>query len=135
MMRVLFLTIFMAYSILGVAATVRVRNEAVSGEGKGLPALDIEAGCRDVAQNDLNKTTDLPGCVSEERRAREQLRKEWASYSADMHQQCMHLVTPPALQSYVTLQTCLRMARDAQNLTKTDGATEIGKTMQAPSGK
>ncbi len=135
MMRVLFLSIFIALSVLGVADTVRARNQAVSREGKAFPALNIEAGCRDVAHNDLNKTRDFPGCVSEERKAREQLRKEWASYPADMHGRCIHLVTPPALPNYVTLQECLRMARDAKNMTKTNGAAEIGNTMQAPSGR
>ena len=82
-----------------------------------------------MAKNELNRTTDYPGCMSNERTAREQLQKEWASYSADMHSQCMHLVTPPALPSYVTLQECLKMSRDARNLAKKDRAAEIGNTM------
>ncbi len=135
MIRVLFLAIFIALSFSGVADTVRARypSRTASGEQGGLPNLDIEAGCRDVAKNDLNKTKDFPGCVSDERAARDQLQKEWASYSPDMHGQCTHLVAPPALPSYVTLQECLRMARDARNITKTDGATQIGKTLQDPS--
>jgi len=86
-----------------------------------------------VAKNELNSTTDYPGCVSKERATREQLKKEWASYPADMHSERINLVTPPAIPSYVTLQECLKMSRDAQKLTKRDGATEIGKTMEAPS--
>ncbi len=136
MLRVLFLMIFVALSFLGVANTVRARQEAGASKGTdSFPALDMHAACRDVAKNELNKTTDFPGCISNERTAREQLQKEWASYSTDMQGQCLHLVTPPALPSYVTLQQCLTMSRDARNLMKTDGATDIGKTMQAPSGK
>ncbi len=104
------------------------------GEGRGpLPSLNIESGCRDIASNGLNKTTDYPGCIAEERTARDQLRKEWASYSGDMHEQCLHLVTPPALPSYVTLQECLKMSRDARQMSKSDGASQIGKTLQNPS--
>jgi hypothetical protein len=34
----------------------------------------------------------------------------------------MYLVTPPALPSYVTLQGCLDMARDAKNIGKGQGS-------------
>jgi hypothetical protein len=137
MQRHMFFLALVALSFNGIADTVRAMNgrtAAANQESRSsLPNLNIEAGCQDVAKNDLNKTTDYPGCVSEERKAREQLQKEWASYPADMHSQCMHLVTPPALPSYVSLQECLKMARDAQKMMKTDGATDIGKTMQSPS--
>ncbi len=131
MPRLMFLTMFLTLAFVGAADATRTRH---GGEARGaLPSLDIQSGCRDIANNDLNKTTDYPGCVSEERKARDQLRKEWASYPGDMHDQCMHLVTPPALPSYVTLQECLRMSRDARNMSKSGGASQIGKTMQAPS--
>jgi hypothetical protein len=129
----MFIIPLMALSISGVADTVRAmdaRTAAASGESQsGLPNLNIESGCQDVAKNELNKTTDYPGCISKERAAHDQLRKEWASYSSDMHSQCLHIVTPPAIPSYVTLQECLKMSRDARNMTKKDGATEIGNTM------
>ena len=115
-----FIILLLTLSFWGVADTVRTINTrseaAVRENAAGVPSLDIESACRDIANNTLNKTSDYPGCVSDERTARDQLRKEWASYSADMHEQCLHLVTPPALPSYVTLQECLKMARDAQNL-------------------
>ena len=133
----LYIIPLIALSIAGVADTVRVVNAraaAASQESRSsLPNLNIEAGCQDVSKNNLDKTTDYPGCISNENRAREQLRKEWASYPADMHGKCLRLVTPPALPSYVTLRECPKMARDARKLTKADGATELGKTMQAPS--
>ncbi len=139
MQKHLFIIPLIALSFNGIADFVRATNTRTSAASQeswsSLPNLNIEAGCKDVAKNDLNKTTDYPGCLSEERKAREQLGKEWGAYPADMHDQCMHLVTAPALPSYVTLRECLKMARDAQKLEKTDGATEIGKTMQAPSRK
>jgi hypothetical protein len=131
-----FIILLLALSFNGVADTVRATNSRTSAASQesrsSLPNLDIEARCQDVAKNDLNKTTDYPGCISKERTTRDQLQKEWASYPADMHSQCMHLVTPPAIPSYVTLRECLKMSSDARKLTKQDGATEIGKTMQAP---
>ena len=134
-----FIIPLMALSIAGVADTVRAmdgRTAAANQESRSsLPNLNIEAACQDVAKNNLYKTTDYPGCISKEQASREQLRKEWASYAADMHERCVNLVTPPALPSYVTLQECLKMARDTQKMTKNDWATEIGKTMQARSRK
>ena len=137
MQRHLFFLALVALSFNGVADTVRAMNSRTAAANQesrsSLPNLNIEAACQDVAKNDLNKTTDYPGCISDESKARDQLRKEWASYPADMHSQCLHLVTPPALPSYVSLQECLKMSRDARKLTKSDGATDIGKTIQSPS--
>ena len=131
--RHLFIVPLMALSFGGVADTVRVLNGhalAASQESRsGLPTLNIDSACRDVSSNELNRTSDYPGCVSKEQKARTDLGKEWASYSSDMQSQCMHLVTPPALPSYVTLQQCLQMSRDARNLSKKDGASQIGNTM------
>jgi hypothetical protein len=134
---ILFFTV-MAFAFLGLADTVRARHHhgyasASRRERAALPNLDVEAGCKDIASNGLNKTTDYKGCLSEELQARIDLQKEWVSYSAGIHDQCMHLVTPPALPSYVTLQECLRLSRAAQRMSKTDGATGIGKTMKSPS--
>ena len=128
MLQLAVLSAFIAASVLGVADTVNARRSAAA-----LPTLDIEGGCRDVAKNDLNKTKDYSGCVSDERSAREEVRKEWASYSGATHDQCLHLVTPPALPSYVTLQQCLHISRDAQKLGSQYGPDTIGKTLEAPS--
>jgi hypothetical protein len=131
MLKVAVFIALMGSSFWGVADTVRVRNEQAGGAG--LPSLDIEGACRGVANNDLNRTKDYSGCVSDERSTREQVRKEWASYSSDTQDQCLHLVTPPALPSYVTLQQCLHISRDAQKLGSQNGPGTIGKTMEAPS--
>jgi hypothetical protein len=116
----LFIATLLVLWFWGVADTARVTQARTEAAGRnkaaGLPSLDANAACRDVANNTLNKTADFPGCVADERAARDDLRKEWASYSPGMHEQCLHLVTPPALPSYVTLRECLRMSRDAQKL-------------------
>jgi hypothetical protein len=82
----------------------------------GVPNLDIDASCKDVSKMDLNKTTNYSGCIAEEQQAREQLQKEWSSYDGSAHDLCTHLVTYPALPSYVTLQQCLSMSREAKKL-------------------
>ena len=94
MTKHMFIIPLMALSIAGAADTacaMNGRTAAANQESRSsLPNLNIEAACQDVAKNDLNKTTDYPGCMSKERASREQLQKEWASYPADMHEQCVH---------------------------------------------
>ncbi len=136
MPRELIMIPLLAFSFLGLVGAVRVIDAKAFAAGRetrsSLPNLNIEAGCQDAANNALNKTTNYSGCMSKEHTARAQLGKEWASYSEDMQGECLHLVTPPALPSYVTLQECLKMARDARAMSKSTGADEIGRTMQAP---
>ncbi len=136
MLRHMFIIPLLVLSFNGLAGTVRALNYralAASHESRSsLPNFNIESGCQDVAHNDLNKTTNYRGCLSEEKKARGQLQKEWASYSTGMHSQCMHLVTPPALPSYVTLRQCLIMSRDAQKMTKNNGASRDRKNDAGP---
>ena len=79
MPRHLFFIVLMALSFYGIANTVRgmnARAAAISKESQSsLPNLNIEAGCQDLAKNDLNKTTNYPGCISEERQAAEPIAK------------------------------------------------------------
>jgi len=131
MLKLAIFSALIGSSFWGVADTVRVRNEQ-SG-GSAVPSLDIESGCRNVANNDLNKTKDYSGCLSDERSTREQVRKEWASYSGDTQDQCLHLVAPPALPSYVTLQQCLHISRDAKKFGSQNGPDTVGKTLEEPS--
>jgi hypothetical protein len=94
-------------------ADARMNRHAARTEGhSAVPTLDIESGCRDVTNDGISKTTNYSGCLDEERTARTQLEKEWTTFSGSGKEQCMNLVTPPALPSYVTLQECLTMARD-----------------------
>jgi hypothetical protein len=85
-------------------------------ESANLPGLDVEAGCRDISQMNLRGVTNYSNCMTEETSARAQLQKDWASYPSSVREECLNLVTPPALPSYVTLQECVQMVRDAKKL-------------------
>jgi hypothetical protein len=107
-----------------------------------VPSLDIGAGCQYVAKTELNKRPvpelgpgikpghdlDYPTCMTEEKTARAQLQGVWRTYTASRREQCLYEVTPPALPSYLTLQVCLDMARDAEKLFKNDLNTGLGAT-------
>ncbi len=118
MTKHMFIIPLMALSIAGAADTacaMNSRTAAANQESRSsLPNLNIEAACQDVAKNDLNKTTDYPGCMSKERTSREQLRKEWASYSADMHEPMPASRDSSSASKLCDLQECLKMSRDAR---------------------
>jgi hypothetical protein len=90
------------------------------------PRLDYVSGCRDVAKTEVRTPVNYQHCINEEHEARAQLGRDWAKFPSDMRDQCISLVTRPALPSYVTLQQCLTMARDAENLRKKDGDKSVG---------
>jgi hypothetical protein len=60
------------------------------------------------------------GCLNGEHTALAQLKKTWATFDADSRGECVSLVTRSSIQSYVTLQDCLQMSRDAKNQLKQD---------------
>jgi hypothetical protein len=107
---------------------------AVRGDQNAIPSLDVATGCRYVAKMELNEKSvpelgpgikpghhiDYPTCMAEEKTARAQLQGVWRTYTPSQRERCLYEVTPPALQSYVTLKGCLDMARDAEKLIKGD---------------
>jgi hypothetical protein len=111
----LFLTILLACFL--APAPLEAREPRSSG-GNAVPTLDIDAGCKDVADMNLSRSTNYPQCIAEEQTARAQLQGVWTSVPASDKELCINLVTPPALPSYVTLQQCLDMARDAKKAAK-----------------
>jgi hypothetical protein len=105
-------------SSFGFCEVAQARTAPHSAQRRSVvPPLNVEAGCKEAAALYHNKTTNYPSCMADERTARAQLEKEWAKFSPDARTQCIYLVTEPAIPSYVTLQACLQMQRDAKNVT------------------
>jgi hypothetical protein len=82
----------------------------------GVPTIDIQGTCHaavSVMTEMMAEGTaerDLNGCLSSEQAAREQLTKQWATYTAAEKAQC---VQPSIyLPSYVEWLTCLEMDED-----------------------
>ena len=117
MSKFVFLSLMVALSFFGSYAPVQARVFRHSVGRAAVPTLDVEAGCRESYLRNIDRTEYYSGCIDDERTARTQLEDEWPSFSASVHEQCINLVTAPALPSYVILQGCLHMTRDAKNLT------------------
>ena len=128
----LILSVLLALSFAGLGSPAEGRPARARASGGSVPNLDIQSGCRSLAHYDPGKTVNFDGCIKEELDARGKLQKSWHSVPADRRDQCLHLVTPPALPSYIGLQGCLTIAHDAEELAKKDRASPSGE--QLPSG-
>ena len=75
----------------------------------------------------VGRTTE--SCLNDEKAARDQLVKEWGTYSAADKDHCLSMVSTGGSPSYVELLSCLEMSRDAKKIaqdraTKTDQPQE-----------
>ena len=134
------ISIMIAASLVFGSITGSLEAQAARRGQSAVPSLDIGAGCQYVAKTELNKRPvpeagpgikpgddlDYPTCMTKEKTARAQLQGVWRTYTARQREQCLYEVTPPALPSYVTLQACLDMARDAEKLIKGEQKTGLG---------
>jgi hypothetical protein len=73
--------------------------------GAAFPELKNEETCRYIAH--LSTTVTYEVCMAEERTARQELERVWASFPASARKQCTNIVVPPAFPSYLSLQDCL----------------------------
>jgi hypothetical protein len=75
-----------------------------------LPKFDIAREC----QFEAGSKEELDRCVTDETQAREQLQTEWAQFTPSAKTQCNQESGVGGIFSYVELQTCLEMERDAK---------------------
>jgi hypothetical protein len=105
-----------------VAAAVVLSAASISlARDSGPPTIDIERLCRvdrDAAR-EVFTASDLQGmdtCVADERAAREQLFKSWATYPASVKAACVQ--PQEYLPGYVEWQTCIEMTQAVPELRK-----------------
>ena len=85
-----------------------------------LPQLDVEPVCKGIAEQggvtfrDPAVPKEKKNCIESERAVREQLAKQWSSFSADDRTHCLNETTMGGESSYTELLTCLEMARDVR---------------------
>jgi hypothetical protein len=118
---------------LAIAMTMPANLSARCDE---IPTLDAGPVCRGIANQSgdsleagLGSTSEQ--CVQSEQMVREQLRKEWSTFSAADKRHCVTLSKIGGESSYTELLTCLEMARDVR--TYRSAATSGKATTRAPS--
>ena len=97
----------LATLVLGFADTTRAQ----------VPTINVQETCRTaasamVAMGTSTSQSALEQCLISEQRARDQIVKDWATFSAADKAQCLQ--TKLYLPSYVEWLTCLEMERDVR---------------------
>jgi len=108
--------IFHKALVLGLQLVVPVAG------GDGVPRLNVEQVCKGIAEqggvtfSDPAVDQEKTRCLDSEKVIREQLVKQWSSFSADDRTHCVYGSVMGGDSSYTELLTCLEMARDVRAL-------------------
>jgi hypothetical protein len=105
---------------LFVAIVLAVATQA-SAKDVAVPNIDLEKVCRaaEGAMNDIygaGTANDFDSCMNDEKAAREQLVKDWATFSTSDKALCVQPMD--YLPSYVEWLTCAEMQRDVRQMRK-----------------
>src|ERR1700746_2869009 len=96
-----------------------------------IPTLDVNPVCRGIAmQGELEvglQQTSFQQCVQSEQAVREDVKKEWSTFSTADKSHCVALAKTGGESSYTELITCMEMARDVRKL-----HSEADKSSSAP---
>jgi len=100
--------------LLGVTLLVSVVDS--------VPSLNVEQVCEGIAQQggvsfrDPNIAVEKKNCVDSEHAIRDELTKQWSSFTSADKTACTNEATMGGDSSYTELLTCLEMARDVRTL-------------------
>jgi hypothetical protein len=92
------------------------------------PDFNVEPSCRAAATAAHNQKR-LQGCLDSERRARDQLVKEWTDFTAATRSQCLKAASVGGEATYTELLTCLEMTRDVKK-----NPNDISMRITSPDG-
>jgi hypothetical protein len=81
-----------------------------------VPKLNIEPSCKSAGIEGMALGRTTQSCINDENTARDQLVKDWSTFSADDKNHCLSMVSTGGSPSYVELLSCLEMSRDAKKI-------------------
>jgi hypothetical protein len=92
----------------------------LSARSDDIPTLDVNPVCHGIAmQGELEaglQQTSFQQCVQSEQAVREEVKKEWSTFSSADKTHCVALSKTGGESSYTELITCMEMARDVRKL-------------------
>ena len=101
-------------------AMVMIMPAMLSARSDDIPTLDVNPVCRGIAmQGELEaglQQTSFQECVKSEQAVREEVKKEWSTFSTADKCHCVALANTGGESSYTELLTCMEMARDVRKL-------------------
>ena len=108
-------------AVLGAATMIVVPASGLVDAARAqVPSINIEQTCRLGASvmiglmGGSDSENDFKICLASEQKARDELAKDWATFSAADKTQCLQ--TKVYLPSYIEWLTCLQMQRDVAKL-------------------
>jgi hypothetical protein len=128
----------MRKGVVPALAIAMTMTAILSARSDDIPTLDVGPVCRGIASQsgeslEAGLGSTFEQCVQSEQQVREQLKKEWSTFSAADKQHCVTLSKTGGESSYTELLTCLEMARDVR-LLRSAGSTSSGNaTIPTPS--
>ena len=119
--------------LLGVGLVIAVVDRVLT--------LNVEQVCDGIAQQggvsfrDPNIAVEKKNCLDSEHAIRDELAKQWSSFSTTDKTACTNEATMGGDSSYTELLTCLEMARDVRALhSESDKAVIPATVPPAPPG-
>jgi hypothetical protein len=104
-----------------------------------VPKLNVEQVCQGIAQqggvsfHDADIAVEKKNCLDSENAIRDQLTKQWSSFSSADKIACTNEAEMGGDSSYTELLTCLEMARDIRTM-RTDTPQSHQAVSPAPRG-
>jgi hypothetical protein len=96
--------------------------------GDGVPNLNVEQVCEGIAKqggvtfHDPAIAQEKKNCLDSEQAIRDDLVKQWSSFSANDRTHCVNESVMGGDSSYTELLTCLEMARDVRAMREQQAA-------------
>jgi hypothetical protein len=101
--------------------------------GDGVPNLNVEQVCDGIAKqggvtfHDPAIAQEKKNCLDSEQAIRDELVKQWSSFSANDRTHCVNESVMGGDSSYTELLTCLEMARDVRAMRQEQAAPPAAK--------
>jgi hypothetical protein len=108
----MFTDVIRTVSIAAVFAAVL----AAPARADDVPTLQIGPSCDAAGRGTVVLGRSKESCLADETAARDGLQKNWSKYSATDKQQCLGMEKAGGPSSYVELQSCLEIRRDARDI-------------------
>ncbi len=98
-------------------AALALGSSLISVAASGtVPTLNVEPSCKAAGAAGLMMGRTADSCMNDEKAARDDLVKNWSTFSSDDKTHCLSMVSTGGGPSYVELLSCLEMSRDAKKI-------------------
>jgi hypothetical protein len=105
-----------------------------------VPTLNVEQVCQGIAQqggvsfHDTDIAEEKKNCLDSEKAMRDELAKEWSSFTPTDKVACTNESKMGGESSYTELLTCLEMARDVRTMNSEANKPAAAPAKPAPTG-